>query len=578
MKNWKVMSHSQIGSSHVKNQKPNQDAYLYKETPAFIGAISDGHGSCAHARSDTGSAIAVESAIESIEAFLNEDSFEIFAEAFFKTIASVHPLTEAEKIETLKILISNWLPDKIVARWRQKVLRHYYQIKEMEEILEQLDHTGMAYSEAAIYKMYGCTLLCAFEYNQYMVFLQIGDGLIGIYEQEGKVIHPIAEDIRHKDNITTSISDFYAPLAFKTAICPLRESMEFIALTTDGIENAYPNSATDYIYFYHSVHGLIVEELPDLERLLERTSRYSGDDSTALILYKPLQSKLDLQMSPEVHNKIENFDEPSILYAGVSEDYIPIEHLLSDSMSSSFLEIAGELCYSFDQFEASGVCIVGLALQDIWYNPVENRMLLVSRILREATSQITLKSRRLLADLLYLVYYKIYPAYEPQRHILKFDQAYAEALKEAYAPKKWLLTIDQIRQEAHFNYELGVFSFEGNLDFHQLSIATQLGSYEIFHDSTLYMHQILKSKKITNHKIGKVVVHPKKPQIWGLQNNSNHEWVQYIKGSATPRYISRNKTATLIKGSVIFMYGIPVRILSNAEKIERVKELLQNDC
>lgn len=570
------MGHSQIGSSHVKNQKPNQDAYLYKEGPTFIGAVSDGHGSRAYARSDTGSILAVESAIESIESFLNEDSFKNFAEAFFKTIASVQPLIETEKMEALKILISNWLPDKIVASWREKVLRHYDQIEDIEKIekdLEVFDHTRGAYSEATIYKLYGCTLLCVFEYNQYMIFLQIGDGLIGIYEQEGKVIHPIAEDIRHKDNITTSISDFYAPLAFKTAIYPLRESIEFIALTTDGIENAYPNSATDYIYFYHSIHGLIVEELPELGRLLERTSRYSGDDSTALILFKPVLSKLDVQRGSKVNLEKEDFDEPSILYTGVSEDYVPIEHFLSDPMSSCFLEIAGELCYSFDQFEASGFCIVGLALQDIWYNPIDNRMLLASRILREATPQITLKSRKLLADLLYLVYYKIYPAYKPQRHILKFDRAYAESIQVAYAPKTWLLVTDQIRQDARFNYELGAFIFEEALEPHQLSVVTQLGTYEIFYDSTLYLHQILKSKKITNHKIGKVVVHPKRPQIWGLQNDSNHEWVQYIKGSLTPRYISRNKTATLIEGSVIFMYGIPVRIQSNADKIDEVKEL-----
>ncbi|GAU77966.1 protein phosphatase 2C domain-containing protein [Fusibacter sp. 3D3] len=558
MKNWKVMSHSQIGSSHVKSEKPNQDAYLYKEVPNFIGAVSDGHGNRAHARSDIGSRFAVETAIESIDELLNGDAFKLFADAFFNTLTGDQPHEEAEKMETLKILISNWLPDKMVSNWRQKVLRHH----------EAQENSNAADSEASIYKLYGCTLLCAFEYNSYMIFMQVGDGLIGIYEQNGKVIHPIAEDIRHRDNVTTSISDLYAPLSFKTAVYPLNETIEFIALTTDGIENAYPNSVTDYVYFYHSIHGLIVEELPELERLLERTSRYSGDDSTALILYKPLQTELDLQKS----------DESSILYTSVSEDYVPIEHFLCDSTSSRFLEIAGELCYSFDQFETSGLCVMGLALQDIWYNPKENRMLLVSRILREVTPKTLYTSRKLLADLLYLILYKVKPVYKPQKCILKFDKAYAEVLQTEishYSPRAWSLIIDQIRQETHYDYELGTFTFDGLHDETQLSIVTQLSRYEIFHDSTLYLHQILKSKKITNHKIANVVVHPKKPQIWGLQNCSNHEWVQYVKGSATPRYISRNKTATLIEGSVIFMYGIPVSILSNVDRKDAKEELSQ---
>ncbi len=559
MKNWKVMSHSQIGSSHVKNQKPNQDAYLYKETSAFIGAVSDGHGSQAHARSEAGSKLAVEAAVETIEAFLNEDFFEVFAETFFKTINDDAPLDEVEKMEAFKILISNWLPNKIVMNWRQKVLGHY----------DQIEDKSSDCSKSEIYKLYGCTLLCTFEYKQYLVFLQIGDGLIGIYEQDGKVIHPIAEDIRHRDNMTTSISDLHAPLEFKTALYPVKEMIEFIALTTDGIENAYPNSKTDYIYFYHSVHGLIVESLPELERLLERTSRYSGDDSTALILYRPLS---DLQVNAF---SVDNVDETSIVYTGVSEDYIPIEHILCDPTSSLFLEIAGELSYSFGQFETYGQCVVGVALQDIWYNPIDHKILLVNRILREATQQMLLISRKYLADLLHLVLYKVYPENIFQKYIPRFDLFYEKAIQggtEKCSPRAWSKIIDQIRQEVHFNYEIGSFTFNETCESFQISIVTQVSTYELFHDSTLYLHQILKSKKITNHKIGRVMVHPKKPQIWGILNCSNHEWVQYIKGNATPRYISRNKTATLIEGSVIFMYGIPVRIMLKHDE-ETEKEL-----
>ena len=559
MKNWKVMSHSQIGSSHVKSQKPNQDAYLYKESPTFIGAVSDGHGSQAHARSETGSKLAVEATVETVEAFLNEDSFEVFAETFFKTINGDAPIDEVEKMEALKILISNWLPNKIVTNWRQKVLRHYDQIED-----ENTDR-----SKSEIYKLYGCTLLCAFEYKQYLVFLQIGDGLIGIYEQEGKVIHPIAEDTRHRDNMTTSISDLYASLEFKTALYPINEMIEFIAMTTDGIENAYPNSTTDYIYFYHSVHGLIVESLPELDRLLERTSRYSGDDSTALILYRPLS---ELQVNAP---SVDSGDETSIVYTGVSEGYIPIEHILCDPTSSLFLEIAGELSYSFGQFETHGQCVVGVALQDIWYNPIDNKILLINRILREANQQMILTSRKYLANLLHLVLYKVYPENIFQKHIPQFDLFYEKAIQEGTekcSPRAWSKIIDQIRHEVHFNYETGTFIFEGIHDAFQVSIVTQVSTYELFHDSTLYLHQILKSKKITNHKIGRVMVHPKKPQIWGLLNCSNHEWVQYIKGHATPKYISRNKTATLIEGSVIFMYGIPVRIMLKRDDENAIKE------
>ncbi len=547
MKRWEVMSHSQIGSSHFKSEKPNQDAYEWCLEGGLRGAISDGHGSDVHKYSEIGSKLAVDSAMEVIGQLSSMDKqiADECALVFGKTSYSPE-----EYQLWLCSFFSNWLPTMILDRWRKKVLEDY-QSKDFR------DDADMSRSE--IFKLYGCTLLCVFQYEDFLVFSQIGDGLFGIYEKNGNIVHPIVEDRRHVNNATTSLSDIYADLEFKTALYPIHNEIGFISLTTDGVENAYPNNEMDYIYFYHSVHSLIIEDVKALNLLLERTSRYSGDDSTAIIFY-----------NQEACTPINN-EECSVVFRSIPDEYAPIEPYICDRTSSLFMGVAAELCDSFEQFELRDECVVVLSLQDIWMSLSDQKLLFVNHVLKPLNSDTIMSSRKLLANLLHQIFYKIYPIQfrsylEPECLISCFEKAWINGGSGELSPKEWCEVVDEIRRIAHFDYDLGTFIFQDSIRHQSVKFVSQIGSYEIFYDGILYLHQIMKFNKRCNLKIGEIVTHPQNYKIWGVKNCSNHEWVQYLKGKDEPRYIPRGKVATISEGSVIYMYGIPIRICSDSSE------------
>lgn len=557
MNKWKVMSHSQIGSSHLRNDKPNQDAFQYVNGDLVMAAVSDGHGSDAHKFSEIGSKLAVESAMTVIEKLLKSKE-EIEKERF--NFFEGHELS-SESVQTwLCAYFSKLLPQQIVTLWKTKVLAHYESQIGLNDPTEDLN---------AIYKYYGCTLLTFFEFGNNLIFLQIGDGLIGIYENTGRLIQPIIEDKRHINNQTTSLADDYAEIEFKTGIYPLGDDLAFIAMTTDGVENAYPNHETDYIYFYHAIKGLILEGLDSIDYLLERTSRYSGDDSTAVIFYRT---------PPLFQPPKEDVPETTIVFRPVPEEYTPIEHALCESTSSHFMGIAAELCYAFETFERRDECVVILALQDIWVNRKDKKLLFMDRVLSPLTPKAKWQSRQLLAQLLYQIFYKSPPKAEGVLglKIEPFKNAWLKGIEAPISPQVWSRIVDQIRQMAHFDYTKGKFVFEDRENDKDkdkdkesspgVELVSQIGAYELFYDTILYLHQIMKLGKITNSIVGEIVTHPQNVKIWGIKNCSNHEWVQYMKGSDLPRYIPRGKVATIAEGSVIFMYGIPVTIKMHSKK------------
>src|SRR5436305_13472733 len=76
---WRVGGASVRGASHVRASLPNQDSFAcWAEagtSPAgAVVAVSDGHGSTRHFRSETGSKLAVEAALEIIREFASPGS------------------------------------------------------------------------------------------------------------------------------------------------------------------------------------------------------------------------------------------------------------------------------------------------------------------------------------------------------------------------------------------------------------------------------------------------------------------------------------------------------------------------
>ena len=85
----RICSASVRGNSHVLRDIPNQDSSCYKFSSSkgsWAAAIADGHGSSAHPKSDIGSRIAVQCAVDVLLGYLESnvaDSIDLRATSMF---------------------------------------------------------------------------------------------------------------------------------------------------------------------------------------------------------------------------------------------------------------------------------------------------------------------------------------------------------------------------------------------------------------------------------------------------------------------------------------------------------------
>ncbi len=535
MTEWVTIEGTHIGKSHESSGKPNQDATA---ATGQIGAVSDGHGSSAHPYSEIGSSFAVKCALEVLENWMNNLGRMDDEEAF------VSPkLDENTFLDKMRLTAYEALPNEIVRRWRERVLEHWCEANIPEEMTYRAvsDHL---LSDDIIYRMYGCTLMAVAIFHEYMLCLQIGDGLITAYKYGGEIWHPIPRDLRHTDNQTTSLSERYAPLNFKINFVKLDGTVEFVALTTDGVENAYPQSSDDYIYFFHSVHGMIVEDALNLSQLLEKTSHYSGDDSTALIITRNNHGSGFEQLSEIT----EVFREDM----ACKEGFIPAVNWLMDASSSKFWIVMQSICNRFMRLLEQNKAVTRTVLQDIRIHMDTYEAELYRPIIKPLTSESEMESlkclERLLKEIGNLAGIDVSEAWKRE-----IKQSSKKEMTSFHQVIKW---IHQVRETLKFDYEKGGYTLENNIR-RGLIMETPSGAYTLFHDDVVFIHQIING--VCTAVVGEIKRHPKNPQIWGLKNLSNHEWVQYRKGEKEPLYIGRGKTALLSEGT-FFIYGLPVHI------------------
>lgn len=139
------------GSSHARENRPNQDAVAFARDGAwcFI-AVADGHGSAPHYRSDRGSAFAVAAALELLRdraADLSRDALAVLAT----------------------------LPADLVGAWRERVEADI----RVSPVREAPGFESLA--------VYGSTCLAAAIGPDRALFLQIGDGDLIVAVASGDV-------------------------------------------------------------------------------------------------------------------------------------------------------------------------------------------------------------------------------------------------------------------------------------------------------------------------------------------------------------------------------------------------------
>lgn len=188
-------SYTTLGGSHKKRNKPCQDSSSDYTCDEFaIIAVSDGHGSSKHFRSDIGAKLATKAGIEEVRKLIEND----FNLANFKE--------NADKI--IKDLIG-----AVYKRWIDDISNHMTENPfTEEEIPKDLDKStrekffGTLYPNYYI-SAYGATLMLGLMADEYYFAFHIGDGKAVFLYEDGKIDQSIPWDEACYINVTTSLSD-----------------------------------------------------------------------------------------------------------------------------------------------------------------------------------------------------------------------------------------------------------------------------------------------------------------------------------------------------------------------------------
>ncbi|HVK29272.1 MAG TPA: protein phosphatase 2C domain-containing protein [Nocardioides sp.] len=265
---WTTLSGSSIGSVHVRDELPLQDAVLTWTDPQHghaVVAVADGHGHKLHFRSDTGAALAVVSALEELRRVLPG------------VAAEADPVAAEELLRTAA--------EGLVDTWTAKV-RHHIEANpysEAEEALGAGDDPLRAY---------GTTVLAAAAVADLVLFLQIGDGDTVLVSAHGEAIRPLADD-PDLDGLHTSSLCQPRPLeALRIAVVDARvDDVALAFLCTDGFgrprvdSDGWWRQTGEQLLEFSRSRGLnwIRDQLPDW---LAEPAQVGGDDTTMALLVR----------------------------------------------------------------------------------------------------------------------------------------------------------------------------------------------------------------------------------------------------------------------------------------------------
>jgi serine/threonine protein phosphatase PrpC len=261
---WTTLSGSRIGSVHVRDGLPIQDAVLtWNDGVSAVAAVADGHGHRLHFRSDTGAALAAVSAVEELRRVLPQ-------------------LTDADTAAG----IATTAAAAIVGTWRDKVSHH----REANPFSEpELTLQGAADDPL---RPYGTTLLAAAVAGDLMVFLQIGDGDTVMVDARGEASRPLPED-PDLDGVRTSSLVQPDPLrSLRVGVVDAQvEEIVLAFLCSDGFGGSrvdadgwWRQTGQQLVDFGRS-RGLdwVRDQLPEW---LEEPAQVGGDDTSMAILVR----------------------------------------------------------------------------------------------------------------------------------------------------------------------------------------------------------------------------------------------------------------------------------------------------
>lgn len=221
------------GHLHVMNEFPCEDSsssFSAENGRYHIAIVADGHGSKSCFRSNYGSKVATEVALECLQQFAEATlASEELEERFYKDIFS-NPRYRHMTVRRLT--------DTILAEWHDCVLEDY---KNNPPTLEEMGESATEYQNGKNpAHIYGTTLIAALKIPQCLILLHQGDGRCDVFYEDGSVDQPIPWDSRCEDTATTSLCDEDAAERFRSCVLNLAEKPVIACYVgCDGVEDAY---------------------------------------------------------------------------------------------------------------------------------------------------------------------------------------------------------------------------------------------------------------------------------------------------------------------------------------------------
>lgn len=249
------------GASHEENGTPCQDsARVYVSDKLAVAAVSDGHGSGKHFRSDAGSEMAARIAIRSVMDFCERNG----------TLANIF---SADPHEAARRIAGN-----IICGWNDEIAAHLKFAPLSVQEREISDRFGGIQPEV----IYGATLILAAIDETGVFGMQIGDGSF-VMVQGGTQL-PVPEDERLMGNLTTSLCDCDAINSFRSF---WRDGAPAaVMLSSDGLINSFV-SREDFLRFAARTSGLKKQEFTALTEHLRERSRAGSRDDISVAVVRP---------------------------------------------------------------------------------------------------------------------------------------------------------------------------------------------------------------------------------------------------------------------------------------------------
>jgi len=234
MEKYSAFALKTIGADHIRRNVCCQDAVAkYNDDTMAIAVVSDGHGSPQYFRSDVGSEVAANVAIECIKTFvdnveLNEENYGLSNKITFDDL-----LEEEKRHSLLK-----GLQKSILIKWHEGVEEHYLNNPFEAEILSTLPQKYQdRYGRGDIYGAYGATLIAVVVTEKFWFGLHMGDGKCVAVNKDCSITHPIPWDENCHDEICTSLCQNDAIENFRYYFST--DIPYAIYVGSDGVDDSY---------------------------------------------------------------------------------------------------------------------------------------------------------------------------------------------------------------------------------------------------------------------------------------------------------------------------------------------------